>query len=220
MQGENSRAGKQGKIISRGDFVAKYSICKECGNECEDKCMALIKLLDIYKETRNKERHQLVKKLQKEIGIVDAEPSKELRKLAEKILSNESILSKFPELNVIREYNIRVGYVVSQENPGGTKIKYADCRKLKWTYKAFLPFDFLITFYGRNTELLNENQKKIVMLHELKHIGIGEKGLRLEEHDKEDFANVLEAYGIRWNSLDMDVPDILSEDNIILNEGE
>jgi len=202
--------------------VASDLICIRCSKnaDCSMKCEAWTKLMEIYQEARTKERHQLIKKYGRQLGIVDAEPSKDLRKLAEKILSNESILSKFPELNVIKEYDIRVGYVVSQENPGGTKIKYADCRKLKWTYKAFLPFDFLITFYGRNTELLNENQKKILMLHELKHIGIGEKGLRLEEHDKEDFANVLEAYGIRWNSLDMDVPDILSEDNIILNEGE
>jgi hypothetical protein len=206
----------------RGDFVADNLICARClkNTECGLKCEAWNKLNELYQEARTKERHQLIKKYGRSLGIVDAEPNKDLRKLAEKILSNESILAKFPELNVIKEYDIRVGYVVSQENPGGTKIKYADCRKLKWTYKAFLPFDFLITFYERNTELLNENQKKIVMLHELKHIGIGEKGLRLEEHDKEDFSNILEAYGIRWNSLDMEVPDILVEDNITLNEGE
>ncbi len=195
-------------------------ICNKCGMGCETQCEAIKKLLEIYKQTRSKEKHQLIKKYGRQLGIVDAEPSKDLRKLAENILSNEPILEKFPELQVIREYDIKIGYVVSQENPGGTKIKYADCRKLKWTYKAFLPFDFLITFYERNTELLNENQQKIVMLHELKHVGIGEKGLRLEEHDKEDFANILEAYGIRWN--DIDVPDILNEssENIELKIGE
>jgi len=146
---------------------------------------------------------------------VDAEPSKELRKLAEKILSNKSVLAKFPELQVIKEYDIRIGYVMSQEKPplSGGKIKYADCRKLKWTYKAYLPFDFLITFYECNTELLNENQEKILMLHELKHVGMGEKGLKLEEHDTEDFANILERYGIRWNGIDVDAPDILESIN-------
>jgi hypothetical protein len=183
-------------------------ICNKCGMGCESPCEAIKKLLEIYKQTRSKEKHQLIKKYGRQLGIVDAEPSKELRKLAENILSNESILEKFPELQVIREYDIKIGYVVSQENPGGTKIKYADCRKLKWTYKAFLPFDFLITFYERNTELLNENQQKILMLHELKHVGMGEKGLKLEEHDTEDFANILERYGIEWNRHDEEVPDI------------
>jgi hypothetical protein len=216
VKNKNRRNRKQGKIIVRGDFVADNLICARClkNAECGLKCEAWTKLNELYQEARTKERHQLIKKYGRQLGIVDAEPNKDLRKLAEKIIN------KFPELSIIREYDIRIGYVLSQENPGGTKVKYADCRKLKWTYKAFLPFDFLITFYERNTELLNENQKKIVMLHELKHIGIGEKGLRLEEHDKEDFTNILERYGIRWNSLDMEVPDILSENDNNLDEGE
>jgi hypothetical protein len=31
-------------------------------------------------------------------------------------------------------------------------------------FKAYLPFDFIITFYERNTGLLSENQQKILML--------------------------------------------------------
>jgi hypothetical protein len=190
-------------------------ICNKCGMGCEAPCEAIKRLLEIYKQTRNKEKHQLIKKYGRQLNIVDAEPSKELRKLAEKILSNKSVLAKFPELQVIKEYDIRIGYVMSQEKPplSGGKIKYADCRKLKWTYKAYLPFDFLITFYECNTELLNENQEKILMLHELKHVGMGEKGLKLEEHDTEDFANILERYGIRWNGIDVDAPDILESIN-------
>jgi hypothetical protein len=204
--------------------MPKNAICEQCSlsDICQDRCPAINKLLDIYKEARNKERHQLVKKLQKEIGIVDAEPSKDLRKLADQIINNESILTKFPELGIIQEYDIKIGYVMSQERPplSGGKTKYADCRKLKWTYKAWLPFDFIITFYECNTETLSENQQKILMLHELKHIGIGEKGLKLEEHDIEDFAKILKNYGICWNGYGEEVPDILSEDNITLGEGE
>lgn len=202
--------------------MAKDLICARCARnaDCALKCEAWLKLKEIYKEARNKERHQLIKKYGRQLGIADAEPSREMQKLAESIIQNSAILSKFPELGIIREYDVRIGYVVSQENPGGTKVKYADCRKLKWAYRAYLPFDFIITFYARNTELLSENQQKILMLHELKHIGIGEKGLRLEEHTKEDFATMLEAYGIRWNEEDADVPDILSVDNIEMNEGE
>lgn len=199
-------------------------ICARCvkNADCGLKCEAWNKLNEIYQEARNKERHQLIKKYGRLLGIVDAEPDKGMRKLAEAILTNELILTKFPELAIIREYDIRIGYVLSQEKPPDVrgKTKYADCRKLKWTYKAFLPFDFIITFYDCNVEVLSANQRKILMLHELKHIGIGEKGLRLEEHDKEDFVNILERYGIRWNSLDMDVPDILMEDNITLGEGD
>jgi predicted metallopeptidase len=146
------------------------------------------KLFEIYRETRNKDRYQLVKKLQKELSIRDAEPNKDLRKLA------DQIINKFPEFNFISEYDIKIGYVLSQEKPAGSKIKYADCEKVKLKHQAWLPYDFIITFYEPNTELLSENQKKILMLHELKHIGIGEKGLKLEDHDIEDFKDILKQY--------------------------
>ncbi|MEN6312786.1 MAG: putative metallopeptidase [Clostridiaceae bacterium] len=186
-------------------------VCDECGNYsiCKDNnyiCPAKAKLHEIYKQTRTTDRHQLVKKLQKQLNIRDAEPNKDMQKLAERIIA------RFPELSIIPEYGIRIGYVLSQEQPPGTKIKYADCCKVKLTYQAWLPYDFIITFYEPNTELLSENQKKILMLHELKHIGIGEKGLKLEEHDREDFADILKRYGIDWNCYDEEVPDILGED--------
>lgn len=196
-------------------------ICDECGNKdtCKDAeytCPARDKLREIYRQTRHKDRHQLIKKLQRDIGIVDAEPSKDLRRLA------DQIIERFPELSIIPEYGIRIGYALSQERPPekGGKTKYADCTKVKVKYQAWLPFDFIITFYEPNTELLNENQRKILMLHELKHIGIGEKGLKLEEHDREDFASILKRYGIDWNMLDEEVPDILGEDNGKIGEDD
>jgi len=196
--------------------MPRNAMCEQCSHNdmCEGRCPALNKLLEIYKQTGTTDRHQLIKKLMRELSIRDAEPNKNMRKLA------DQIICKFPELAIIPEYSIRIGYVLSQENPPGTKIKYADCEKVKVKYQAWLPYDFIITFYEPNTELLSENQKKILMLHELKHIGIGEKGLKLEEHDREDFADILKRYGIDWNCLDEEVQDILSEDNITLNEGE
>lgn len=199
-------------------------LCNRCFmlSECGTDCMAMQKLKDIYKETRSKDRYQLIKKLQKELSIRDAEPNKDMRKLAESILRNDAILEKFPELCIIPEYDIKVGYVLSQDKPVGSKIKYADCEKVKLKYQAWLPYDFIITFYEPNTELLSENQKKILMVHELKHIGIGERGFKLEEHDIEDFENILRNYGIKWNGIDQDVPDILSEDierNIVADVG-
>lgn len=191
--------------------MPKNAMCNECANNeiCKDyMCPAMDKVLQIYRETRHKERHQLIKKLQKELSIRDAEPNKDMRKLA------EQIINRFPELSIIPEYGIKIGYVLSQEKPPGSKIKYADCEKVKLKHQAWLPYDFIITFYEPNTELLNENQKKILMLHELHHIGIGDRGLKIEEHDTEDFARILEDYGIRWNSYGMDVPDILDDDKL------
>lgn len=190
------------------------NICTDCprNEDCAVRCAAWTKLYEIYQQSREKERHQLIRKLGRQLGIVDAEPSKDLRKLG------EAIIDKFEELHFIKEYDIRIGYVLSQEKPPGSKIKFADCRKVKLTYQAWLPFDFIITFYEPNTEILSENQQKILMLHELKHIGIGEKGLKIENHDIEDFRDILSEYGIAWNEYEADVPDILNADNTILKE--
>jgi len=121
----------------------------------------------------------------------------------------ESIINKFPELSFINAYGIKVGYVLSYEAKKGEKIVYADCRKLNVVYQAYLPFDFIVTFYHFNTEILSENQKKILMLHELRHIQLTERGPSVRPHDIEDFKDILERYGNDWNSYGQQVPDIL-----------
>jgi len=181
-------------------------VCKKCGKGCEDiGCPPLDMLLNIYAETRNKERHQLIKKLNKDLRIMDAEPSKEMRKLAERIIN------KFPEFHFIKDCDVKIGYVMSQERKQGAKTIYADCRKVSTVYRAWMPFDFIITFYESNVSGLDENQRKIVMKHELQHIEIGPRGLTVRPHDIEDFSNIIEAYGMKWYGINSEVPDILEE---------
>ena len=79
-------------------------------------------------------------------------------------------------------------------------------------YRAYLPYDFIITFFERNTGFLNENQLKVLMYHELRHIGIGEKGLKIVPHDVEDFSDILSRYGLDWNHINKELPDILGGD--------
>lgn len=186
-------------------------ICDECTNKlfCKKKkisCKAIDELNNIYNVQSFKRRTILTKLLSRKLGIRDAEPSKELQQLG------EAIINKFPELHFINIYGIKIGYVLSHENKSGQKITYADCRKLGEVYKAYLPFDVLVTFYYFNTELLNKNQKKILMEHELKHIQITERGLTIRPHDIEDFKDILAKYGNDWNEPGKEVPDILGGD--------
>ncbi len=186
-------------------------ICNEClyGSSCKAEkmtCQAVQELHKIYRARSIKDRSILIRLLARKLGIRNAEPSRELKKLG------EAVINKFIELHFINEYGIRIGYVVSYENKCGQKITYADCRKLGEVYKAYLPFDFIITFYYFNTEILSENQKKILMLHELKHIQITERGLSVRPHDIEDFKDILSRYGNEWNEFNKEVPDILGGD--------
>lgn len=186
-------------------------ICKECCyvKDCHNDelpCAAFNVLYGIWNEQNIKDKSVRIRNLRRQLGIREAEPSNELRYLATKIIN------RYPEFNFIKEFNIKIGYVISQQRKSGEKVTYADCRKVQDVFQAWLPYDFIITFYERNTGFLNENQIKVLMYHELKHIGIGEKGLKIVPHDIDDFTDILEKYGLDWNKIDKELPDILGGD--------
>lgn len=182
------------------------TICKRCFIHCGESCAALDELLEIHDKLKTEQKTELIKKLRKELSLPDYEVADDLKELGEKIVNI------MPELHVIRDYDVRIGYVRSYEakKDKGRQIN-ADCRKVNGTYTAYLPFDFIVTFYEPNIYHMSENQRQILMLHELRHIGIGERGLRIENHDIEDFRDILERFGIEWNGFDQEVPDILAE---------
>jgi hypothetical protein len=187
--------------------MPKVDLCEKCPIECDkdESCAAIQKLYQIYDEQRTEEKRTLIKVLKDELNILDCEVSEELRELGEKITA------RFPEFDIIPAFDIKVGYAVS----GKRKIKdgrliYAECCKVKIPYNAWLPYDFVIVFYEPNVALMTDNQQKILMRHELKHIGIGDRGLCLVPHDIEDFDNILREYGLTWNEFGEDVPDILA----------
>jgi hypothetical protein len=181
-----------------------FLICAKCGRECETSCTALDTLTKTYSGLKTEEKKNIISSLRKEIGLVDYEVADALRVLG------DQVITAMPELSIIRDFNIKIGYVRSYEQKRDKgKIVNADCRKVNGTYTAYLPFDFIVTFYEPNIDYMTENQRKILMLHELRHIGVGEKGFRIEDHDIEDFKDILYRYGIDWNDLDHDVPDIL-----------
>src|SRR5690625_1604088 len=114
-------------------------ICHKCKFEkdCEYPCTALQELYKIWNEQNKKDKTTRVRNLKKQLGIRDTEPSRDLRTLANRIIR------KFPEFDFIKEWDIKIGYVISQEKKRGEKIMYADCRKVQEIYKAYLPYDFI-----------------------------------------------------------------------------
>ncbi len=183
-------------------------LCRKClyVKKCKETCPAFIELYKICDEQDAKDKTVLIRNLKKLIGIRDTEPSMQLKRLGIKVINH------FPEFIFIKEWNIKIGYVISQEKKSGKRILYADCRKVQEVYRAYLPFDFIITFYECNTGMLNENQLKILMLHELKHIGMSERGLTIVPHDIEDFSGILRKYGLDWNEYGKELPDLFGGD--------
>lgn len=188
-------------------MIIDNSVCESCEYKytCEEEveCEAMKKLYKFAKKLSNQNKREVLKELKKEIDYFETEIDEEAEKIATRLLEKFS-----DEFDVILSYDIKIGYVKSMESKKkGDKLVYGDCKKVNDVYSAFLPFDFIITTYERNTGLLDKNQLAIVIYHELKHVGIGPKGLRIEEHDFEEFFEVANKFGVSWD-IDSDLPNI------------
>lgn len=181
-------------------------LCRGCPvKDCGGPCAALEALRDTYRRMRAETRETTLARLRELLEVRDCEPDDGLRRMG------EAIIRKVPGMEYIAENGVRVGYAQSLERKrDGGRAVLADCRKVGPSFAAWLPFDFVITVYEPNVAHLTDNQKKLVLLHELKHIGIGLKGPRIEEHDVLDFREILEKYGLGWSDYGADIPDILS----------
>lgn len=126
------------------------------------------------------------------------EKSKELRTLGRAVLKDR------PDLAWISEAKIRIAYVMSsKDKKKDDRLIYAECHKVKPLYQAFIPYDFIIVFYEPNLLLMTEEQKTVLMYHELLHVGMDESGaLKIQPHDIEDFRVILDTYGMDWNSTE------------------
>lgn len=87
------------------------------------------------------------------------------------------------------------------------KVIYAQCEKISEKYKWGIPCDFTITVFEPNIENFTEDQLKILIFHELLHVGIEFNGNGTESysclpHDLEDFKLIIDRYGTDWSRTD------------------
>lgn len=120
--------------------------------------------------------------------------SSEYRQMAQRVIKAHA------DLRWIKDVKVRIGYCSSDnEKKQVDKLVFADCRKVPDLYKAFIPYDFIICVYEPNAMLLTDDQKEILMYHELLHCGIKANGeLYVVPHDIEEFDAIIEKYGLHW----------------------
>lgn len=117
----------------------------------------------------------------------------------------EQLLARESELKYITDNGVAVGIVASEtEKKKGGNLVYADCRKVSEMYRLFTPFDFIITVYEPNCMHLSPNQMKVLVFHELLHVGAertdkDEVKLSIRAHDFEDFRIIVKRFGEDWN---------------------
>ena len=132
----------------------------------------------------------------------------DLRSLDEElcIIGQELIDTEYI-LDDVRESGVRVAFLRSElEKKTKTKIVYGQCERVPDKYLWAVPFDFLITVFSPNTERFTEEQLRILLLHELMHIGVEKDGnaydYYVKEHDIEEFSEIIKRYGIDWSKED------------------
>lgn len=87
------------------------------------------------------------------------------------------------------------------------KIIHAECEKVSEKYKWGIPCDFTITVFEPNVEGMTDEQLRILILHELLHVGIvfnsdGTESYNIKPHDLEDFKLIIDRYGTDWSKVD------------------
>ena len=86
------------------------------------------------------------------------------------------------------------------------RLVFADIKAVPDQYKALCDMDYIITVYTRNIFLLTDEQFKILLEHELRHVSIttGKRGIVYGTvgHDFEDFYAIIDKYGIEWSTVD------------------
>lgn len=182
--------------------MGKKTVCANCihNEHCELPCAAVEQLFRLSREQHKKETKRIIQELRELLNLKDCEPADDLKDLADGVIDEHQ-----DELGFIKDMEIEVGYVRSyQRKIKDGQIIYADTEKTKHKYTAYLPFDFVITFYEPNVAMLNDEQIRILMWHELRHIGIGEKGLKVMPHEIEDFFSIIDKHGVHWNDFNND----------------
>lgn len=109
-----------------------------------------------------------------------------------------------PVFEDLRDSGVRIAYLSSQEEKrkNGREI-LGECVLVKDQYRWCVPYDFMIFIYEPNCLWLDEKQKRILIMHELMHVGIDQDSdeirFRIVPHDVEEFWTIINRYGLTWD---------------------
>ena len=106
-------------------------------------------------------------------------------------------------LKWIAETGVLVGFMSSNKAKvsNGKKV-FGQCERVPDKYKAFIPYDFLITVYEPNVIDFTGQQIRILLHHELLHCGVNmnaEPTYKVNPHDVEEFNEIIDRYGLDWS---------------------
>lgn len=117
----------------------------------------------------------------------------------------EELIDTVPELRYIKESAVRIIYLQSDSTKKhGKNFVNGECEKVPAKYQWAIEADFTITLYSPNILTFTPEQIKILLIHELLHVGIdkdtaGEEVYSINDHDIQDFKSIIDRYGADWH---------------------
>ena len=119
--------------------------------------------------------------------------------IAQELIDNE------PELAYIKDSQVKIAFLESDQSKKADKDKLVlgECEKVAAKNKWAIAYDFTITLFKNNLIGLTLDQIKIVLFHELLHVGIelgpdGTETYNVVKHDLEDFKTIIDRFGTDW----------------------
>ncbi|MBQ2680467.1 MAG: hypothetical protein IJF97_00870, partial [Eggerthellaceae bacterium] len=113
------------------------------------------------------------------------------------------LIDSSPELRHVKRSKARIAYLASdREKTSRRRTVFAECERVPAKYRWAVPYDFTITVYEPNVERFTDEQMRVLVLHELMHVGVDVDGNEelyyVVPHDVEEFRGIIERYGMDW----------------------
>lgn len=112
------------------------------------------------------------------------------------------LINNTPELEYIKTSNASIVFLSSEaKKTSGGKTIYGQCEKVADKYRWGIPADFTITLFEKNIKGMDHEQIKILLFHELLHVGIKGDKYSVVPHDLEDFKIIIDKFGTNWSEV-------------------
>lgn len=112
----------------------------------------------------------------------------------------QELIEERDELADLRGADISILLLSSDaEKKTGDKLVFGQCEKVPSKYKWGIPCDFTITIFDRNIIDFSDEQLRILIFHELLHVGVDDDKTFVRLHDLEDFKVIIDLYGTDWS---------------------
>lgn len=127
----------------------------------------------------------------------------------------EQIIDKEESLQMIKYGHARIVYLESdlEKKDGKDMAVLGQCEKVAARHKWAINYDFMITVFKPNTIGMSEDQLKILLFHELLHVGIerndeGGEVYSVKKHDFPEFREIVDRFGANWSVKNTELPKL------------